>query len=321
MPGQLLRRRPHRPVVPLPVQPPDRSWDNRAAALRVEKPANTAMTGALLAVLTAFIGWTVVLVPHGDVRGNPLFWLLAIPLLCWTTPLLQFRAWAVNLVWLVLLLAPLLSLAALLTAGHAKDAYPLTSDPARLATPGAMLMVFGVTMAFSIGGVAALRRSSLPGGTRPASYLAPSTLPVGSRTPLPAAYGRALRVGSLALSGVLVNGILFAIATTLDMEGQTGGLIGSAWPAVIPVLLATTTGTLILRGKLALTRRPGAVPRTFRWGLAVGAASTSLLLGLLWVWPLPAGARNAFSIMMAPMAAAAAWGAWHALRKLPCIRM
>lgn len=307
----------HRPVSPSPPQPPDRSWGSRAAALRQEKPANYAMIGAVFATLTAFIGWTAVLAPpHGDVRGKPLFWLLAIPLLCWTTPILRFRAWAVNLIWLTLLLAPLLSLAALLTAQQAGSAHPLTLDPARLDTPGAMLTVFAVTMAFSIGGAAALRRSSLPGGTRPASYLTPGTLPPGSLQPLPPAYDRALLMGSLTLSGVLINGVFFAIATTLNMDGPSDDLIGTPWPAVIPLLLAASTGILVIRGKWALIRRRDAVPRTLRQGLLVGAVSTSLLLGLLWVWPLPAGLRGAFSIFMTPMAAAAAWGACYALRKL-----
>ena len=174
----------------------------------------------------------------------------------------------------------------------------------------------GITMAFSIGGASALRRSSLPGGTRPASHPSPGTLPPGSLQPLPEAYNRALRTGSLALSGVLVNGASFAIATALNMDGASDDLIGSPWPAVIPLLLVASTGVLVIRGKRALTRHHDAAPRTLRQGLLVGAASTSLLLGLLWVWPLPAGLRGAFSIFMAPMAMAAAWGARDARGKL-----
>ena len=89
------------------MSPLDRSWDARATALRRETPANLAMLAAVLAVLAAFLAWVVVLVPGpGTARGSPVFWLLAVPLMAWTGPLLGFRAWAVRSVPLALAAAP-----------------------------------------------------------------------------------------------------------------------------------------------------------------------------------------------------------------------
>lgn len=138
---------------------PEKSWAARATALRRETAANLTMLAAILAVLSAFCGWIAVLVPLGsNPRGSPAFWLLAIPLLCWTTPLLGFRAWAVNTVGLALAAAPMLALAALLTAENLNGNQSLLQETQSLDTPGAMRIVLGVTVLMSLAGLLALRR-------------------------------------------------------------------------------------------------------------------------------------------------------------------
>ena len=312
------RSRPAVSVPPSPAEPDaqDRSWAARATALRREKPANLAMIAAVVAVLAAFLAWVTVLVPEpGSARGSPVFWLLALPLMAWTGPLLGFQAWAVRSVPLALAAAPVAALAALWAAQTRRAADVLAVDG--MDTPLAMLVILGVSLVFALAGLVALRRSSLPGGTRPAAFAVPGSMPPGLY-PLPVAALQALRVGSLALTGVLVNGMFFGIVALLDLGAED---IGPLWPVILPLGLAGSTLVLVIRGIRGLVRRRAGAGDTLRRGLQVGAGSAVLLLPLVWIWPTDTTLKLAFSGFMLPVAAAAAWGARRAIRDLRDVGM
>ncbi len=304
-----MRRR-HTPPA-APPAPVDRSWDARATALRREGPANTAMLAAVVSVLAALVAWIAVLGPaSGSVRGSPVFWLLAVPILAWTGPLLNFREWAVRSVPLFLAAAPLAALGAM-EAARMQRASDILSDD-RLDTPTAMLVILGVSIVSTLAGLVALRRSSLPGGTRPVTFAAPGSLPPGLY-PLPDGVRQSLRVGSLALSGALVNGVFFAIVTLL--EAATGDF-GPNWPVILPVAIAIATLVLMIRGIRGLVRRREGAENSLRRSWLVGAGGAALELLLVWAWPTDIILKLAFSAFMLPMALAAVWGARRALRGL-----
>ncbi len=302
------------PPAPLPAAAPsDRSWAARATALRRERPANLAMVAAVFAMMAAMIGWVAVLVPTGgDPRGSPAFWLLAIPLLCWTTPLMGLRAWAVNTVGLALLAAPLLALGALFAAGRDRAARLLDDGPGGLDTPGAMLVVLGASALLSLAGLVALRRSSLPGGTRPATFLPPGTLPPGVRPVSPGTRG-ILAVSSLAVSGTIVNGGFLAILRVVDLSA---GGAGSLWPVLLPAGFAVMTLALVLRGTRGVVRGAAGAGRRLRRGMWVGMAGSTLPPLLVWLEPVAAWPRLVFALFMLPMALAATWAARRVSRRL-----
>ncbi|RZK89078.1 MAG: hypothetical protein EOO66_16735 [Methylobacterium sp.] len=124
---------------------------------------------------------------------------------------------------------------------------------------------------------------------------------------------KALRVGSLALSGVLVNGVFFAIVALLDLKAED---FGPPWPVIVPLGLAASTLVLVIRGIRGLVRRRAGAGATLRRGLQVGAVGAVLLLLLVWAWPTDTTLKLAFSGFMLPMAVAAAWGARRAIRGL-----
>lgn len=269
------------------------------------------MLAAIVSVLAALMAWVVVLVPaaSGDVRGNPVFWLLALPVLAWTGPLLSFREWALRSVPLILVAAPLAALGALETALAQRDDI-LFDD--RLDTPTAMLAILGISIVSTLAGLVALRRSSLPGGTRPVTFAAPGSLPPGLY-PLPNEALWSIRIGSLAVSGALVNGVFFAIVALLD---TSAGTLGPVWPVILPVAIAVTTLVLVIRGTRGLVRRRKGARTTLGRGWMIGAGGAALEVVLVWAWPTDITLKLAFSAFMLPMALAAAWGARRALRGL-----
>lgn len=297
----------HRPETHPPSRVADHGWDARVTALRQEKPANWAMAGALFAMVAATMGWLAVLVPTGGtVRGSPVFWLLCLPLMGWTQALLRFRPWAVNAVWIALLLAPSLSLAALVLAQHMRGADPLVDPSSRLDTPLAMVVILAITLLLSVAGGVALRSSSLPGGQLPVRYLPPGTVPPGTPAPLSDELLSAVKLASLAFSGVLINGSMFAITATMADADDGRDALHTYWPLAIPLPLIVLTAILVFRGIRVLVRRRDAIPAELRVGLPLGAGGCVLMLVLLWVWPQPILVKEAFSVVMAPLALAAA---------------
>ena len=244
-------------LTPMPPQPEDRSWPARAEALTREKPAQFAIVFALLAFLAMLAGWVEVLIaPGGNIRGQPMFWLLAAPLMVWLWNVLSLAAWTVRTVWLVLLLAPCLTLAVLVVAPEMRQAALPEDTREYLDTPLAMSIILGLTTAFAVAGLVALRRSSLPGGTRPVTYVAPGTTVPGAPTLAPAARNM-LMLGSRPFSGTLINGIFFAIVATMEPVGP-GGMI---WPTALVAALMLTVATLVFHGGFRLARRWPAAAR------------------------------------------------------------
>ncbi len=278
--------------------------------MRREKPAQLAIVFALLAMLA---GWVAVLIaPGGSIRGNPVFWLLVAPLLVWLWNVQSLAAWTVKTVWLVLVLAPCLALLALLVAPEMRPAALPEDSRTTLATPLAMSVILGLTTALAGAGLVALRRSSLPGGTRPVAYVAPGTPVPGARTLAPAATSM-LMLGSLPFSGTLINGVMFAIVATIEPVGPGG----TVWPAALVAALMLTVATLVFRGGFRLARqRPGAAADLRRsWRLGIGC--TVAAVAALWAWPTIIAAKLGFSCFMVPIAIAALWSGRSALRDLP----
>ena len=291
----------------------DHSWPARATALRQERPAQWAMLGAIVSMLITLTGWISVLIaPGGDIRFNPLFWLLALPLMPWFWGLQSQAAWAVKTVWLALILAPSLALGALFAAPALRHGSILDDGSAFLDTPTAMLVIFALSTAFAAAGAVALRRSSLPGGTRPATYLPPGTLPPGVR-PLPPAASVMLMQGSLPFGGALINGFFFAIVASLDPLGPTGTI----WPGALQATVMLVVGVLVFRGGFRLARRQASAARDLRRGWITGMVWAGAAIPALWAWPTLFSGKLAFSAFMVPIAGAAAWCGRRALRALP----
>jgi len=300
-------------LTPMPPQPEDRSWAARAEALKREKPAQFAIVFALLAFLAMLAGWIAVLIaPGGNIRGNPVFWLLAAPLMVWLWNVQSLAVWTVRTVWLVLLLAPCLALLALVVAPTMRQAALLDDSGTTLATPLAMSVILGLTTALAGAGLVALRRSSLPGGTRPVTYVAPGTPVPGARTLAPATTNM-LMLGSLPFSGTLINGFFFAIVATMEPVGPGGAV----WPTALVAALILTVATLVFRGGFRLARRRPGAAADLRRGWRLGMGCTIAAVAAVWAWPTIIAAKLGFSCFMVPIAIAAAWSGRNALRDLP----
>ena len=269
-----------------------------------------AMLAAVVSVLAVLVAWTAVLGPaSGFVRGSPVFWLLALPVLAWTGPLLSTREWAMRSVPLILAAAPLAALGAMEAARIQQTSDILSDD--RLDTPTAMLVILGVSIASTLAGLVALRRSSLPGGTQPATFAAPGLLPPGLY-PLPDGVLQSVRIGSLALSGALVNGVFFAIVALLE---ATTGDLGPIWPVILSVAIVVATLVLMIREIRGFVRWSEGAEASLRRSWQVGAGGAALEL-LVRASPTDTTLKLAFSAFMLPMTFAASWRARRALRKL-----
>ena len=304
-------------AAPLP-RPDDagHGWPARVAGLQAERPVGWAAAAAIFAMMAALMAWVVVLLPPGHgIRSNPLFWLLAAPTFPWIIALRDMRRWALQSLWLALPAAPLLALAALFAAPRIQ-AGRLGAET--LGTPLALAVITGVAAALAAAGLLALRRTSLPGGTLPATYLPPGTLPQGRRS-LPPLANYALQVGSLTMSGTLVNGILFGIVATVGAAAPGEDLRITLWPIAAAIAPVAAVAALFTRGVMRLNRRtPGALDdlkRAWRLGMACSAG----LLALMLAGPGVAAAKGVFGLFMAAMAAAAAWGGLRALKQVPDI--
>lgn len=283
------------------------------AGLNRETPAAVAMACAIYASLSMLSGWTVIIIPSGgNIRGNPLYWLMMAPLLVWIWFLRKSSPWAVNSVGVVLLLAPCLSLLAVFVAPISRDAAVLDDGATRLDTPLAMLIILGVTTALSGAGLIGLLRSSLPGGARPITYIAPGT-PRTGYYPLPPAATLALMKGSLPFSGTLINGMFFAIVAVLEPIGP----YGEVWPVVVVAALALSVGTLVFRGGFRLRRRRPGTARDLTRGWQLGMGCAAGAIPALWALPAPVAPKLGFSCFMVPLAAAAIWFGTQALQALP----
>ncbi len=305
----MSRNRRHRGELSLSTASvPDRSWPARAAGLRGDKPAQWALVAAIVAPMAALLAWiALVLDGRGDIRSDPAFWLLSAPFVAWCWAVQSLKRWAIQALWLALLGAPCLSLVALLAARAFRD--PMAQQ-GHLATPLAMEVILGVTVLIAAIGLAALRRSSLPGGTAAPVYLPPGT-PLPGQAALAPNLQRGLMIGSLALSGTLINGMLFGIVSMIDtsVPSQDSAFDEPLWLLSIPILPIVATGAAVLRGSIVVRSDPVRAAPLLRWGLRMGAVFSLMFVVLLWAWPTVPALKTGMSVFMVPMALAALWGA------------
>ena len=295
---------------------PGHGWAARAAALQYERPVAWTIVAAIGAMLAALASWIAVLIPQGgNIRANPLLWLLALPLLVWIRALVACARWAMLTLWLALVAAPGLALLALFVSQRARAGRVL-EGAGDLDTPLAMLIILGLSLVLAATGLILLRRTSLPGGTRPATYREPGTRPAGLPAPLPAEAVGALQVGSLTLSATLIDGMAACIGITLLHDEP----LGPFWPVAIPLVMVAAVGTLLLRGAARLIRRHPGAAADLRRGWCLGMACPVALLLLVWVWPLGLGVQEALSVPMVLLGLLGAWGGRRALRRLREIR-
>lgn len=140
------------------------TWKRRADSLKTEPAAKWAMQLAVLASLGAMAAWCLLLLAGGsagDVRRMPLFWVLVVVFGTWATPVQVYARWMMlTLRWFLALWVVLATAALALNQSRA------ASDPAGAPVdPGWLWGVLAYTAVLSGAALAALRRSSLPGGT------------------------------------------------------------------------------------------------------------------------------------------------------------
>ncbi len=306
--------RPPAPGTPPRQAEPAHDWAARAAALQYEPPVLWTVLAAIGAMMVTLAGWVAVLIPQGgNIRFAPVFWLLALPLCLWIGGLASTARWAIATTGLALLASPALSLLALVTAQ--------ASDAPGLATPLAMQIILGLSSALAAAGLVALRRSSLPGGTRPARYILPGTRPAGLPAPLPAEIARAIGTGSITLSATLINGVLGALAITILHAGTPEDPSGPAWIAILPAAMVLILATLTVRGAAGLRQGRFGAPGTIRLAWRLGMPCPAALLVLVWAWPGLLVMKAVASLIMLPLAIAAIWGGLRALRSLSAVTM
>lgn len=144
-------------------RPPD--YDNaRWQALRREKPAAVAVLLGLLAAFAASLAWLLVLVPARteNLRLQPLAWLVMAPLGLWLlSGILSYRRRAIRLLRPVYLFTPVAAaVAALMETLNPPSRLP-AGDVAVVASPSLLLGLAIVAVAAGVGGMMALRASSL----------------------------------------------------------------------------------------------------------------------------------------------------------------
>ncbi|UAJ08643.1 hypothetical protein [Polymorphobacter megasporae] len=76
--------------------------------LKRDVPMTVANLAGLAAALMPVLSTTYILVPHGYLasHGNPLYWLIMLPVLYWGLGVTSFDPWAIRLLAPVLIIAP-----------------------------------------------------------------------------------------------------------------------------------------------------------------------------------------------------------------------
>ncbi len=305
--------------------PGDRSWAARMAGFNQDRSTPWAINTAIFSLMAALGAWTVLFLHGGDIRFNPRFWLLAALPMVWIASLGGGARWAFNLIWVMLIAAPCLCVAALIVSPRLNvSAGVLEGDDLTLALPTALLVTLGISLVLSAIGIFALRRSSLPGGGRPVHFARPGSVPPGRASVPPAATGP-LMLGSLTLTGTLINGILFGIVAILPIiMGNAGQDQASSLLLAGPVLLVPpivlVSGFYQVRGRRRFAMRHFTQALDdLRRGWWIGIVCAPGFLVLLWVWPAVIDVKVGVSVFMLPLAIAAVWGGRHAMHRLPGI--
>lgn len=277
-----------------------RSLADRVAVWKRDRMARCAAACVSLATIAAMVSWVLVSVPSGgNIRGKPLFWLIALLPSLWIGALNESMPWALRWLRPALLAAPCLAFAAMVFSWRLLDA-------ATNATPSWMLGLFAGSVLCSGLGALALARSTLPGGSARPQDLPPAT------PSLPPLVRAALQLGSISLTGTVVNGILFASATIAGLGNPIAAAVEQFWPVLIPCAAIAVTAGLMLRGMARAQQSAAGAWRDLRWSIDLGGIGACVLLVLLWAWPIPDAVKVGFSVFMGPMAVAAVWTGWVA---------
>jgi hypothetical protein len=126
----------------------------RRRRLRQDRAANIGVLAAFMAALPSALAWMGLLLPldRAADRGNPVYWLIMLPVVFWTVAAGSFAPWALRLLRPVLLLAPLLAALALAIAFGRGD------------SPTPWLVALAVSVAAALIGWRAYGRSLLTRG-------------------------------------------------------------------------------------------------------------------------------------------------------------
>ncbi|MGI4945063.1 MAG: hypothetical protein ACRYHQ_31630 [Janthinobacterium lividum] len=154
-------------------------WKQRRAALAWEKPAQAAMTLAVLASLGTLFAWTLLLADGADPRGSGTFWIMVLLVGLWSAPARLYARWTMLTLWLALLLWPALGALALVAVWI----NPPGTFPEHASLPW-LTDALAATTALSAAGLVCLRRSSLPGGTGRATFIGERERPADALPPV-----------------------------------------------------------------------------------------------------------------------------------------
>lgn len=119
--------------------------------LKRDVPTTIALLAAVAASAMPVLSLTFILVPHGYTasRGNPLYWLIMLPVVYWVWAAMAFDPWAIRMIALILVLAPIVDgLIALFSGMSGGD---LT----------ALWVLAALSLVLSIVGIVALSRTPL----------------------------------------------------------------------------------------------------------------------------------------------------------------
>ncbi len=253
------------------------TWKRRADSLKAEPAAKWAMQLAVLASLGTMAAWCLLLLASGsagDVRRMPLFWVLVAVFGIWAAPVQVYARWTMlTLRWFLALWVVLA--AAALALNHVRAA----SDPAGTPLdPAWMWGVLAYTAVLSGAAFAALRRSSLPGGTGIAME------PGDRRAALPPPDAR-LRSAQLwftvPLLANIVSCIIAGVAVMTGYPAETSPI-----GLVLSLAIGLITAQIVLlcwgqvQGRRTPSRRPHAWVALATMQAVVSAGLTVALIAL-----------------------------------------
>lgn len=210
-------------------------WKWRRAALAWEKPAQAAMTMAVLASLGTLFAWTLLLVDGGDPRSSGTFWIMVLLVGLWGAPARVYARWTMLTLWLALLLWPtLVGLALFELWINPPGTFPEHASLPWLA--GAL----AVTTALSAAGLVCLRRSSLPGGTGLATFMGERKRPADALPPMDGELVKAQLFllmpfipVALLMSGTFAVVAVNTPAPLLEHTVQVGMVVAAGFVAVV----------------------------------------------------------------------------------------
>ena len=261
------------------------TWKQRQKELAFEPAARWAMQFAVLAALGPVAAWCFVLLggSGGDIRGSPVFWLLALVFGIWGAPVQTYARWTMlSLRYFIALWPALVAAAWAYDAGSAEAVEPLW-----------MGVILAGTIALAAAAWAAIRRSSLPGGRTRAVLHEPGYRPPTALMDV----DPQLRSAQIWFTFPLISNILslsISGAVALTGESPSPEAVGSVmWPMIGA---CTAEVGLLAWGQYQGRRTPGRKPRAW-----IGLVLVQVLLpaGLSLTLIALGAARNRSGVMAA----------------------